>query len=167
MGRILDSKGRVQYDAKGKPVSELAKNKGVVTGAVPEYKDFEEFNRLNPEAASFASKIAGGFGINLADPAASRLGGAGISKGANPFKAAKAMASSNPAAGVSEMDHRVRISLPYNSKLLYKDSYIPSLLRPLVATNGVVFPFTPNIIFNQNADYSRVAPTHSNYPRNL
>ena len=167
MGRILNSKGEVQYDAKGKAVSNLAKNKGVTTSAVPSYDSFEDFQNANPQAAGFASKIAGGFGLNLADPAASRLGGAGISKGANPFKAAKAAASSNPAAGTAEMDHRVRISLPYNSKLLYKDSYIPSLLRPLVATNGVVFPFTPNIIFNQNADYTRVAPTHSNYPLNF
>ena len=72
MGRILDSKGRVQYDAKGKAVSELAKNKGVTTSAVPSYDSFEDFQNANPEAASFASKIAGGFGINLADPAASR-----------------------------------------------------------------------------------------------
>ena len=32
---------------------------------------------------------------------------------------------------------------------------------------GVVFPYTPQLIFQHNADYARVSPTHSNYPMNF
>jgi len=60
-------------------------------------------------------------------------------------------------------DHRAKISLsPGASNILYKD---PSniLLRPLLDTNGIVFPYTPTVNVSYSANYGGAHPMHSNY----
>lgn len=58
-------------------------------------------------------------------------------------------------------DWRVRISMqPATASLFYGSSPV---MKPLIATSGVIFPHTPNIITTHNANYSSVSPTHSNY----
>jgi hypothetical protein len=64
---------------------------------------------------------------------------------------------------IAVADWRVRLSLAENANYLYKDQATPGILSPLVATNGVVFPYTPNINIGYNANYEGTAPTHSNY----
>lgn len=59
-------------------------------------------------------------------------------------------------------DWRVRVSLAPNSDYLYNDS-TNSLLSPLKATNGVIFPYTPTIETNYRANYDVSDLTHSNY----
>ena len=54
-------------------------------------------------------------------------------------------------------DWRVRLSLP----LTYQD---PAIFKPLVVTNGLVFPYTPNVILSNSASYNAIKPVHSNYP---
>jgi len=168
MGRILNSKGDVQYTAKGKPVSQLAKNKGVTTSTVPSYASYGEFADKNPMAA----KIAGGIFPGIKDiagggaPDIGRLFGAGITKGASANKKGAAMSTSYPVVGNKNSDHRVRLSLPPKSKILYNGS-TGGLIAPLAETNGVVFPYTPAITFQHQVDYSRTSPTHSNYPFNF
>lgn len=54
-------------------------------------------------------------------------------------------------------DWRVRLSLP-------PDFGESQLLSPLVETNGLVFPYTPSITLQHNANYNPIKPTHSNYP---
>jgi hypothetical protein len=56
-------------------------------------------------------------------------------------------------------DWRVRLSLPNNPA--YKSS---GLLRPLIETNGLVFPYTPAIQIMHSASYSTMSPMHNNYP---
>jgi hypothetical protein len=56
-------------------------------------------------------------------------------------------------------DWRVRLSVPNVAS--FKSS---PLLKPLSDTNGLVFPFTPTIIVAHSANYSAIAPTHTNYP---
>lgn len=171
MGRILDSKGNVQYNAKGQAVSKLAKSGGNLPSGVPEYASFGEFAEKNPMAAKIAGGIfpgmknlgAGGGGM----PDIGRLFGAGISKGAMSGEKAKNMATSFPVVGAKTEDHRVRLSLPPKSKILYNSGMPPALIAPLAETNGIVFPYTPNVIFQHTADYSRTSPTHSNYPFNF
>ena len=104
------------------------------------------------------------------DPTISRLLGAGINKGADPNVELASIRASSPSVGVASGDHRVRLSLPYNSKVLYNKGdgkQANYLLQPLVQVGGVVFPYTPQLIFQHNADYARVSPTHSNYPMNF
>lgn len=69
----------------------------------------------------------------------------------------------------AEDDWRVRVSLADGSNVLYKDSTNQgspdnSLMGPLIATNGVIFPYTPSITVSHLANYTSAAPTHSNYP---
>lgn len=165
MGIVRDSKGNPVVSGSGKPVRSGSGTS--TTAKQPEYANFAEFKEANPQAAAFTENIAGNLGFNLNDPASSRMLGAGITKGANPGTNAAIIGNSNPAVGMSEGDHRVRLSLPHSSQILYKGTPPSNLLTPLIATNGVVFPYTPQIIFQHNADYGRVSPTHSNYPLNF
>lgn len=64
-------------------------------------------------------------------------------------------------------DWRVRISLAPNSKYLYNATN-PGILEPLsglpgTGTNGVIFPYTPNISVAYAASYDPTDIAHSNY----
>jgi hypothetical protein len=56
-------------------------------------------------------------------------------------------------------DWRVKLSIP-NIPSFQKSS----LLKPLVDTGGLAFPYTPTIIMSHAASYSAITPVHSNYP---
>ena len=143
---------------------------GEATSKVPEYKNFAEFQAKNPKMAGFAKGIAdklGMGGLLTGDPSAARLMSAGISKGGNPLADAKAISASNPAVGVQKTDHRVRLSIPPKSKVLYNAATTPALIAPLLTTSGIVFPYTPQVIFQHTAEYSKTSPTHTNYPYNF
>lgn len=62
-------------------------------------------------------------------------------------------------------DWRVRLSLAPGAKYLYEGlgEKEVSILRPLVATKGVIFPYTPTIGLSYNASYDPVELTHTNY----
>lgn len=62
----------------------------------------------------------------------------------------------------ARQDWRVRLSLAPNADYLYK-SKTPGILSPLAATNGVIFPYTPNIQLSYVANYEPTTLTHSNY----
>ena len=65
-----------------------------------------------------------------------------------------------PASG----DWRVRLRLAPNATYLYKDTDVAtSILAPLAASNGVVFPYMPTIQTSYNATYDSTDLTHSNY----
>jgi hypothetical protein len=69
------------------------------------------------------------------------------------------------ATAASEDDWRVRVSLADGAKIFYKDPATnQGLMRPLVDTNGVVWPYTPSISVTHTANYSTAMLTHSNYP---
>jgi hypothetical protein len=59
-------------------------------------------------------------------------------------------------------DWRVRLSLSPGATYLYKDSS-NTILAPLRKTDGIIFPYTPTINVTYGANYSSVAPVHSNY----
>jgi hypothetical protein len=60
-------------------------------------------------------------------------------------------------------DWRVRISLaPNSSGYMYK-SPNPGIMAPLADTDGVIFPYTPNIQVQYSANYDPTELTHSNY----
>ena len=61
-----------------------------------------------------------------------------------------------------QQDWRVRLALAPNSNYLYKAEYA-GILSPLLRTNGVIFPYTPNISVTYAANYEAADPTHSNY----
>lgn len=59
-----------------------------------------------------------------------------------------------------ESDWRVRIGFPDG---LAQSLYSRGLMAPLMETNGVVFPYTPNISINYSADWQGQRLTQSNY----
>ena len=82
------------------------------------------------------------------------------------FQPARAAITRQPESG----DWRVRISLAPNANYLYLDPNIisgggsrSSILAPLALTDGVLFPYTPEITTAYRADYDNYSLTHSNY----
>lgn len=63
------------------------------------------------------------------------------------------------------IDNRVRISLASSADYLYMASDITKedILWPLKNTNGVLFPYTPQINITYSANYDATDLTHSNY----
>jgi hypothetical protein len=59
-------------------------------------------------------------------------------------------------------DWRVRLSLAPSAKYLYKADN-PGILKPLQATNGVIFPYTPTVSAVYTANYDASELIHSNY----
>lgn len=61
-------------------------------------------------------------------------------------------------------DWRVRLSLASAADYLYKDDISSTdILFPLKATDGVIFPYLPQINMSYRANYSPVEITHTNY----
>ena len=65
--------------------------------------------------------------------------------------------------GDSGKDWRFRIRLAEGSDVLYNDPTSADVLKPLKVTDGVIFPYTPQVMVNYQANYSETTPTHSNY----
>jgi hypothetical protein len=59
-------------------------------------------------------------------------------------------------------DWRVRLKLAPQSQYLYNASQ-PGILQPLKVTNGIIFPYTPQISTQYQANYSPYNLTHSNF----
>lgn len=62
------------------------------------------------------------------------------------------------------VDWRVKLSLPKQGAYRIPQNGEPHLLSELEKTNGMVFPYTPQVFVTHSASYSMLAPTHSNYP---
>ena len=61
-------------------------------------------------------------------------------------------------------DWRVKLKLPPSATYLYKDTLAQNgILAPLAASDGVVFPYMPEIQTTYNANYDTTDLTHSNY----
>jgi hypothetical protein len=78
--------------------------------------------------------------------------------------------SKNPYSQQNNLDWRLRLSLAPNANYLYADkttgpdgSPNAGILLPLAATNGVIFPYTPQINTSYKANYNNYDLTHSNY----
>jgi hypothetical protein len=57
----------------------------------------------------------------------------------------------------NDNDWRVRLSIPSS----FKGSPI---ITPLLETNGLTWPYTPQIMIEHSASYNTLTPIHSNYP---
>lgn len=111
------------------------------------------------DPAQGAKKAAG----NVFNRTLGRLFGAGLNKGAeSPLNAS---GQARWAVRNNQTDWRVKITIPQDSDLrtqfFAEDN---SLLSPLRAEGGVVFPLTPSVIIQHQAGYNPLAVTHNNYP---
>ena len=94
------------------------------------------------------------------DPSANRRTNAGLPAGAQN----SAGSNGTPLVRFSSSkgdDTRVRIVVP--SGALQQILLSGPVLSPLAPTNGVLFPYTPNITINHGAQYNAENLTHSNY----
>lgn len=62
-----------------------------------------------------------------------------------------------------ERDWRVVLSIAPGGKYLYNAEGDPGILAPLQATNGVLFPYTPQVSVTYAANYDPTELVHSNY----
>lgn len=62
----------------------------------------------------------------------------------------------------TDNDWRVRISLAQSADYFYKSSN-NLMMEPLYRTDGVIFPYTPQISVSYRANYSQQKLSHSNY----
>ena len=85
--------------------------------------------------------------------------GKNIPSGGELFKTTGSAASVTP---VNSEDWRVRIRAPI-------DTLFPgnSLFEPLTATNGLIWPYMPNIKISTKANYKTENPTHNNFAYNF
>ena len=72
---------------------------------------------------------------------------------------------SGPTVGFAgqEKDWRVRLSVSPESEVLYRNPGDAGILNILRRTDGVIFPYVPQITINHNANYSQQNLTHANY----
>jgi hypothetical protein len=80
--------------------------------------------------------------------------GANIPSGAELFKQTGQAITLNP---TNSKDWRVRINAEWSL-------FNSPIFGPLQNTQGVVFPYLPNITFSTKANYQAVEPIHNNYP---
>ena len=75
---------------------------------------------------------------------------------------AKTSAQATKAPIKNKGDWRVRLRLAQQADYLYKAAQ-PGILRPLQATNGILFPYLPSVSVSYSAAYDAADLTHSNY----
>lgn len=104
------------------------------------------------------------------DPSNIRLTAANLlSGGANSSPKKETMIGVNPqqtGAMQTDSDWRLRVSLATSANYFYKDQ-MNVLMQPLRQTDGVIFPYTPNVSVTYRANYSQQRLTHSNYSANF
>jgi hypothetical protein len=96
---------------------------------------------------------------------AAKTAGVGILKSAGLGKLLRLGPSSEPSlktltrakVSAQDTDWRVKLSIPASFPN-------DTLLKPLVLTGGLVFPYTPTILIQHTANYNSLQPVHTNYP---
>ena len=93
-------------------------------------------------------------------------GGASSLAKAEPNIGFQNASGSGGATAAAEDDWRVRVSLAAGAGIFYQDpTLLPNaLMYPLLETNGVIWPYVPQISVTHQANYTPVGLTHSNYP---
>lgn len=120
--------------------------------------------------AGFVGPPAPTTAVNASDPSAARLASSGLASGAlnelqsiagRVFNFDFKAANGTPLA--PEVDWRLRISMqPATATMFYNNPNNP-IMYPLVATSGLIFPYTPTVSLTHNARYGSSQLTHSNY----
>ena len=104
-------------------------------------------------------------GVSIGSPADARLSASGLAAGAvNVLSsiAGRVLNINYDQGDPVSNDWRVRVSMaPEAAKYFYQGS--SPWLKVLQQTNGVIFPYTPQVTVVHNARYGDAALTHSNY----
>jgi hypothetical protein len=103
----------------------------------------------------------GELGINTDLPTDAALGELGINTDLNRANTAK-IASEEPTSKANG-DWRVKLSLAKSATYLYRAAQPNDPLFPLKETDGVIFPYLPQIGFSYQANYEPADLAHTNY----
>lgn len=130
--------------------------------AVPTNDVNTEAVAVDPQTASLPGGSAGTFSgpAFQIDPNSSYQ--AGVQAMVGQAQAQQSNSNFTQATFPQNLDWRVNLRLAPGATYLYKASN-PGLLAPLKVTNGVIFPYTPQISTAYKANYSNYDLTHSNY----
>ena len=160
---IFDFAGRRERDDVARNIRELTAQKELLeTQTIPEIDrniaDLlariaaeEERRRLVVESGEF----------RIATPPVQASAEAAVIAGDFEFAASQA-AVSDQRRQACDGDWRVKLRLAGSADYLYK-SNDPGILAPLRDSDGVIFPYTPQITTNYATNYSTYDLTHSNY----
>jgi len=154
----------VTFDAFGNEIPPGSTEEGVgafggegppIEGAKDVELTEEERTRLEAEAA-FNQDAAAQAEIEQqeAEQAAAKAAALDLARAQNTI--------ANQRSNKNNADWRVKLRLAPLADYLYKATN-PGILSPLLATDGVLFPYTPTINTSYKANYSAVDITHSNY----
>ena len=154
----------VTFDAFGNEIPPGSTEEGVgafggegppIEGAKDVELTEEERTRLEAEAA-FNQDAAARAEIEQqeAEQAAAKAAALDLARAQNTI--------ANQRSNKNNADWRVKLRLAPLADYLYKATN-PGILSPLLATDGVLFPYTPTIQTAYKANYSAVDITHSNY----
>jgi hypothetical protein len=137
---------------------------------------YNQSNSFLPGYTSDKGHIPGSNTVfDLLNPSKQRLGNSGLGLGgilgrakSIPNIGFQNASGSGGATAAAEDDWRVRVSLAAGAGILYQDANTTgtdsALLYPLIETNGVIWPYVPQITVTHQANYSSASLTHSNYP---
>lgn len=125
-------------------------------------------NEEPPDLDTNEDAALGLLGINTDLPTEASLGELGLNTDNNlsgGILNARSQAGLQAGSGFSNTgDWRVRLKLAPGSNYLYNaPASERGILAPLNSTKGVIFPYTPSITVNYNANYDPASVTHSNY----
>jgi len=105
--------------------------------------------------------------LDIVDPSGIRKSISGIfSGGGNGFKKRIGEVGWNLAGNAKEQDWRLRISLADSADYFYSGpdkGIMEPLFKGNQGTNGVIFPYTPQVQLQYTARYANQKLTHSNY----
>jgi predicted nuclease with TOPRIM domain len=162
---LLDFSARRERDEVARKIRELnAQQESIRTQTLPEID--RNIVRLRQQIAQTpVSRVEVvedvlPFDLSAAQAAASRAVVA--EEAANRDAVAQAQIAVQRAQFRQNNDWRVRLRLAGSANYLYRAAN-PGILTPLRSTDGVVFPYMPQITTNYVANYSNYELTHSNY----
>lgn len=136
---------------------------------------FPFYSQVAKSASSLitgATKKSSGTVFDLLDPANARRAISGLLAGGSASGAKESpnigfqnQAGTGTATAAGEDDWRVRLSLAEGSTIFYKDPTATpnAIMFPLIETNGVIWPYTPEVSVSHVANYNPIQLTHSNY----
>jgi hypothetical protein len=118
-------------------------------------------NRISATASEAFTNLKSIDPAKILDPSGVRLDISNLISGGTVKKPVAAVKA--PRFSSDLIDWRVRIKLAAGADYFYKDPSDAGILAPLKETDGVIFPYTPQISMTHTARYGAQTLTHSNY----
>jgi hypothetical protein len=127
-----------------------------------ERQAYDEDGNLNPGFTLDEDNNPVFVGYGFVEPATQNSSDQSRAVAAGVAEARKQQTLLDQQRQLNNLDWRVRLSLADNSSYLYNVKNA-DILNPLKPSNGVIFPYTPQISTSYKANYSSYDLTHSNY----